>query len=171
MALGTDHITTATATEFIPEVWSREIIRAAERALVMAPLVKRYDADVSNKGDTIHIPEISNLTTNAKAASTEVTLQTVSESSQTISIDQHRETSFLVEDIVETQSQYDLLSEYTSKAKPTKTGLVKPYLITGTAEMLTRTKQAIMKVIAVQVQRLSDMGPILGYATVRTCAK
>ncbi len=63
---------------------------------------------MSQKGDTIHIPEISNLTANDKAANTAVTLQTVSESSQTISIDQHKETSFMVEDIVKAQSQYNL---------------------------------------------------------------
>ena len=116
MALGTDHMTTTTGAVFIPEIWSREIIREAESQLVAANLVKRYDADVSKKGDTIHVPEISNLTTNSKSASTAVTLQTVTEGEQTISIDTHEEVSFLVEDIVKTQSQYDLMHEYTEKA-------------------------------------------------------
>ena len=116
MALGTDHSTVTTGAVFIPEVWSNEIIREAESQLVAANLVKRYDAAVSKKGDTIHVPLISNLETNAKVASTAVTLQTVTETEATISIDTHEETSFLIEDMLKTQSQYDLMSEYTSKA-------------------------------------------------------
>jgi hypothetical protein len=116
MAMGTDHITVTTAAEFIPEIWSRETLRAMEDALVMSGLVKRYDAEVSAKGDTLHIPEISNLTANEKSAETAVTLQAVSESSQTLSIDKHYEVSFTIEDIVKTQSAYDLRTEYTSKA-------------------------------------------------------
>ena len=38
MALGTSHMTTATGAAFIPEVWSPEVLRATENALVMAPL-------------------------------------------------------------------------------------------------------------------------------------
>lgn len=116
MALGTDQITTTTADKFIPDVWSMEVLRATEDALVMAPLVKRYDSLVSKRGDTIHIPNLSNLSANDKAANTQVTLQSVTETETTININKHKETSFLVEDIVKVQSNYDLMSEYTSKA-------------------------------------------------------
>ena len=61
MALGTDQMTTTTGDKFIPEVWSAEVLRAAESALVMAPLVKRFDTLVANRGDTIHVPNLSNL--------------------------------------------------------------------------------------------------------------
>lgn len=110
------NFTTTTSAVFIPEIWSVETLRAAERALVMAPLVKRYDALVKQRGDTIHIPHVSNLTANPKAQNSEVTLQTVTEIDTTIAIDQWKEVSFEIEDIVKVQSQYDLRSEYTSKA-------------------------------------------------------
>lgn len=116
MALGTDQITVTTADKFIPDVWSMEVLRATEDALVMAPLVKRYDALVAARGDTIHIPNLSNLSANDKTANAAVTLQAVTETETTISIDKHKEASFLVEDIVKVQSNYDLMSEYTSKA-------------------------------------------------------
>lgn len=116
MALGTDQITVTTADKFIPDVWSMEVLRATEDALVMAPLVKRYDALVAARGDTIHIPNLTNLSANNKSANAQVTLQAVTETETTISIDTHKETSFLVEDIVKVQSMYDLMSEYTSKA-------------------------------------------------------
>ena len=110
------NITTTTAAVFIPEVWSVETLRAAEAALVVAPLVKRYDALVKSRGDTIHIPKISNLTANDKTANTEVTTQAISETEVTININKWKEASFEIEDIVKVQSNYDLMAEYTEKA-------------------------------------------------------
>lgn len=109
-------ITTTTAAVFIPELWSMETLRAQEAALVVAPLVKRYDSLVKGRGDTVHIPEVSNLVANDKVANSDVTLQAITEAERTIAIDQWKEASFLVEDIVKTQSNYDLMAEYTSKA-------------------------------------------------------
>lgn len=116
MALGSNHMTVTTGDVFRPEVWSAEVLRAAQNALVMAPLVKRFDSLVSGKGDTINIPNLSNLSANDKSASTQVTLQTVAESNTQISINKHKEASFLVEDLLKVQSNYDLMGEYTSKA-------------------------------------------------------
>ena len=107
--------TTANAV-FIPEVWSADIIRAAESNLVLASKVKRYDGEVKSKGDIIHIPELSNLTAYAKSAGTAVTLNSVTESEKTITVNQHYETSFMIEDISKVQAQPDLMSEYTQKA-------------------------------------------------------
>lgn len=116
MALGANHMTTTTGDVFRPEVWSSEILLATESALLMAPKVMRYDSLVQGRGDTIHIPNLSNLEANDKSASAQVTLQSPTETEVTISIDQHKESSFLVEDILNVQSNYDLLSNYTSKA-------------------------------------------------------
>lgn len=116
MALGSNHLTNTTSANFIPEVWSPEVLRATEAALVMAPLVKRFDSLVTGKGDTIHVPNLSNLSANDKSASTQVTLQSPTETEVQILINKHKETSFLVEDLTKVQSQYDLMSEYTTKA-------------------------------------------------------
>ncbi len=116
MALGTDQITTTTGANFIPEIWSQRVKKAVEENLVMAARVLRFDADVANKGDIVHVPDVSNLTANTKSANTQVTLNATTESKTDITIDKHYEASFLVEDIVKTQSQYNLMSLYTDKA-------------------------------------------------------
>jgi hypothetical protein len=118
MGLGTTHLTKSIADtgKFIPELWSMEILRATESNLVLADKVKRYDSMVKNKGDVLYVPNISNLTANAKVAETQVTLQAPTETANTINIDQHYETSMLIEDIAKVQSQYNLMSEYTNKA-------------------------------------------------------
>lgn len=109
-------MTVTTGANFIPEVWSAEVLRAVEMNLVLAKQVKRYDGDVKSFGDTIHVPNLSNLSANVKVADTAVTPQAVTEGKVDIAIDKHYETSFYVEDILKVQSKYDLLSEYTSKA-------------------------------------------------------
>lgn len=109
-------MTTTTGDVFRPEVWSPEVLRATENALVMANLVKRFDSLVSGKGDVINIPNLSNLTASDKSASTQVTLQAPSETNTQISINKHKESSFLIEDLLKVQANYELMAEYTQKA-------------------------------------------------------
>jgi len=110
------NITTTTAAVFIPALWSIETLRATEAALVAATLVKRYDSQVKDRGQALHIPNVSNLTANAKTVNTDVTNQVVTETDTTLTINKWYEASFKVEDMAEVQSAYDLRSEYTSKA-------------------------------------------------------
>jgi hypothetical protein len=116
MALGSNQQTITTGNSFIPEIWSPEVLRATENALVMAPIVKRFDSLVTQKGDTINIPNLSNLTASSKSANTQVSLQSPTETNTQILLSNHYESSFLIEDILKVQSNYDLMSEYTSKA-------------------------------------------------------
>ncbi len=109
-------ITATTAAVFLPTLWSVETLRATESALVFAGLVKRYDALVTARGQTIKIPNISNLSANAKTANNNVTTQTVTETSTTLTISSWYEASFQIEDLVTVQSSYDLRSEYSEKA-------------------------------------------------------
>ncbi len=116
MGLGTAHQTITTGANFIPEIWSKQVQRATEANLVAAKLVKRFDADVSQKGDTIHVPLISNLTATAKSASTAVTFSAPTEDKKDINIDKHYHIAFIIEDILSAQSAYQLSEEYKNKA-------------------------------------------------------
>ena len=89
MALGSGHQTVTTGANFIPEIWSKELQRARESNLVASNLFKRFDVDVKSKGDTIHVPLISNLSVNAKAASTQVTFNAPTENVVDININKH----------------------------------------------------------------------------------
>jgi len=109
------NITNTEATAFIPEIWSKEIIKAVESKLVLAPLVWRYDKE-AKMGDTIHVPSLTNLVANDKIANVSVTLQAPTETNTDILIDTHKETSYVVEDITELQSNRSLRGLYTEKA-------------------------------------------------------
>ena len=115
MPLGTNHVTTTTAATFIPEIWSDEIIAAYEKSLVLANLVNRMPM-TGKKGDVLHIPKPTRGDASAKAASTQVTLITATESEVQVAIDQHYEYSRLIEDIVDVQALASLRQFYTSDA-------------------------------------------------------
>lgn len=115
MALGSNHGTTTTGANFIPEVWSKEVQRATESNLVAARLFKRFDRDVMNKGDTIHVPKIAELSASSKSANTEITPAINTEGKVDITIDQHYYIAVLIEDILDTQSAYELGQEYKNK--------------------------------------------------------
>jgi len=84
--------------------------------LVLVPLVHRYDRDIQSAGQTVEIPQLSNLTANLKVANTQVTLNAPTETKKTITINQYYECSVLIEDIVDWQAAYDLAALYTEKA-------------------------------------------------------
>lgn len=116
MALGTLHQTITTGDVFIPEVWSKVIQKATEKALVMAKLVMRFDDEVAAYGDTINIPQVSNINANAKSAQTQVTLNAPTEGDINISINRDYESSFLVERRLRVQSRYNHQKLYSQKA-------------------------------------------------------
>jgi len=115
MALGTDQMTGTTLANFRPTVWSKEALVARESTLVMVPRIKHYDRDIKSFGQTIDIPNVSNLTAHQKVANTQVVLNAPTEGHTLISINQHYETSFLLEDFADAQSIIDAASEYTAK--------------------------------------------------------
>lgn len=116
MPLGTAHMTGTTHAVYRPNIWTKELLKARQKKLVLVPLIKHYDRDIAAFGQTVEIPNLSNLTANAKVAQTQVTLQAPTETKLTLTIDQHYESSFLVEDFVEAQAAYDMAAAYTEKA-------------------------------------------------------
>jgi len=115
MALGSNQVTTTIANNFIPELWSDEVIGAYKSNLVIANLVTKLNHR-GKKGDTIHIPVPARGSASAKAANTQVTLSAATNSVINISIDQHYEYSKLIEDIAEVQSLASMRKFYTDDA-------------------------------------------------------
>lgn len=115
MPLGTNHLTITTSANFIPELWINEIREFMKAKLVMSPLVKNFNHN-GKPGDILHVPDLSELVANDKSASTAVTLQSPTETKFDLTIDKHKHSAFLIEDITKAQSAYDLRKEYTMSA-------------------------------------------------------
>ena len=115
MALGSGHQTITTAAKFIPEVWSDEVVATYKKNLIAANLIKKMNFK-GKKGDAVHIPKPGRGSANAKAANTQVTLNTDTATEVIVNIDQHWEFSVMIEDIVAAQSLASMRQFYTDDA-------------------------------------------------------
>ena len=110
-----NNTTVTTAANFIPKLWSDEIIASYKKNLVLANLVMKMNF-TGKKGDTVHIPAPVRGSASAKGATNAVTLIVNTESEVQVSINKHYEYSRLIEDIVEAQALNSLRSFYTNDA-------------------------------------------------------
>jgi len=115
MALGTNQVTTTIAGNFIPEMWSDEVIAVYKQKLVLGNLVSKISFK-GKKGDTLHIPVPSRGDATAKAANTQVNLLASTNAVVDILIDKHFEYSKLYEDIAEMQALSSMRKFYTEDA-------------------------------------------------------
>ena len=115
MALGTNQVGVSVAGNFIPELWSDEVIGAYKANLVVANVVTKLNHK-GKKGDTIHIPVPARGSASAKSVNTQVTLSAATNSVINVSIDKHYEYSKLIEDIAEVQALASMRKFYTDDA-------------------------------------------------------
>jgi len=115
MGLGSNQVTTSVANNFIPELWSDEVVGAYKSNLVVANLVTKL-SHKGKKGDTIHIPVPARGSASAKTANAQVTLSAATNSVIDVSITSHYEYSKLIEDIAEVQSLASMRKFYTEDA-------------------------------------------------------
>ena len=111
----TSAIGTADAGNFIPELWSDEVLAAYKANLVMPQLVTVMDFH-GQKGDTVHIPRPTRGSASAKANETQVTLIAESNTAFDLSIASHYEYSRLIEDIAKIQALDSMRQFYTDDA-------------------------------------------------------
>lgn len=107
--------TSAPRGDFIPQLWSDEILATFKQNLIVGGLVSRMNHN-GKKGDSIVIPSPVRGSASSKAALTGVTLQNNSEASVSVLIDKHKEYSRLIEDIVDVQALASLRRFYTDDA-------------------------------------------------------
>ena len=98
MALGSNHFSATNLANLMPELWGGEKINNFFRANLVAA---NHFWDVSDMaaqgGDTIHIPTLTEMSANDKVNGSEVTLNNATYGETNLSIDTHKEVSFLIE--------------------------------------------------------------------------
>jgi len=110
--LGAAH-TTSTADDFVPELWSDGIYRYFERGTVFKNLIEDYSSLVKGSGDIVNIPQIDFDASSDKAANTLVTYDATATTVTQLAIDKHKYNAMLFEDILQIQSNADLVAKYT----------------------------------------------------------
>lgn len=90
-------------TNFIPEVWSAQLLSSLKKSLVFAgPTVvnRNYEGEIANAGDTVRITSISRPTVaDYTKNSTTITPENLTDAARTLVIDQAKYFAFEVDDI------------------------------------------------------------------------
>lgn len=102
---------------FIPEVWANRALGHLRKMCVFVSQCRRdFDEKISSQGKTVNIPKRGTLVANDKDPSTGVTLQNPTASTVAVTLTDHKEVSFLVEDIAEAQADMTILDGYVEDA-------------------------------------------------------
>ena len=128
----------AQTSQYIPEIWSREIQQPFDKVLQAAKLVQDRSGLVKSGGDTVNIPFTAGVNARAKAASTNITYDSPEGAPVTLAIDKHYYVGVLIEDIAKVQASYDLKSAFQVRmaealARQIDTDLLALYASAGTS--------------------------------------
>lgn len=102
----------AASGQFVPELWSKEIVHARETKLIMPNRIARYDAEFKNGGDILRIPQMAHLTASAVGSYGAITPAYPSETPLSLTVDQWIYAAVELEDLAKVQSSYNLMKEY-----------------------------------------------------------
>lgn len=114
------HETTIDVTQaavFIPEIWANRVLATIyAKNPTIGCVLHDYSEEVAKEGDTVHIQKRGTLTSHPKAAGTAVTLNNPLGATIPVTLANHQEVSFLVEDVAAAQSNVSLIDGYTKDA-------------------------------------------------------
>jgi len=102
----------AQTSQYVPEIWTREIQQPFDKALQAKKLVQDRSGLAKGGGDIIRIPFTANVNARAKSASTDITFDSPEGAPIALNIDKHYYVGVKIEDIAKVQSTYDLKAAF-----------------------------------------------------------
>ena len=114
---GTGAVTPNVADQFIPEIWGQAILDVFQQKIMMKNVGTDLSPNVANHGDVIHlphigVPELSAFTHGAEIAADVTSGGSMTSQQTNLTISEYNVASVYVPDIVNVQSNYDLLNIY-----------------------------------------------------------
>lgn len=107
------NITTTEVNDSIPTIVAAAALGYLQANTVLARLVNRdYSREVATYGQTVDIPFAGTLSANDKAVNTAVTLQNPADTKKSVTLDNHKEVSFLIEDPAKAFARPDWITRY-----------------------------------------------------------
>lgn len=107
------NITTTQLSNSIPTIVAAQALGYLKANTVMAQLVARdWDNEIATYGQTVDIPFTGALSANDKTEGSTVTLQTPSDTKKSVTLNKHKEVSFLIEDYGKALARPDYLAAY-----------------------------------------------------------
>src|SRR5436190_1342174 len=107
------NITSTQLDDSIPTLVAAEALGYLKANTVLARLVARnWENKIATKGQTIQIPFTGSLAANDKSEGSAVTLQQPADSKVSLTLNKHKEVSFLIEDFGRALAEPDYLTAY-----------------------------------------------------------
>lgn len=104
---------------FIPEIWAAQVFQDFDKATILGGLCNRdYEGDIRNGGDTVRITAVGPVTVNSytKNSTSDITVQGLTDSQTTLTIDQSKYFAFKIDDVDQAQQKPKVMSEAMRKA-------------------------------------------------------
>ncbi len=102
----------AQTSQYVPEIWSREIQQPFDKKLQIAKLVKDLSGLAKGGGDLIRSPFTAGVNARAKSASTDLTFDSPEGAPVVLNIDKNYYVGVKIENIADVQSSYDLKAAF-----------------------------------------------------------
>ena len=117
-------------TNFIPELWSANILLELQKNLVYGSAVNRdYEGDIANYGDTVHITGIAHISIGDYTAHTDITIESATDKDAgELVIDQSKYFAFEIDDVEKRQAMNNLTAAYSRDAAYKLRDLTDQYL-------------------------------------------
>jgi N4-gp56 family major capsid protein len=104
-------------TNFIPEIWSKQILKTFRQNSVMGSLVNRdYEGEISKAGDVVYIRSFGSVTVRDYTRGTAITYETLTDPMQSLLIDQQKYFAFRIDDLDKAQTDLDIAEGYAKQA-------------------------------------------------------
>jgi len=110
--------TNASLDSWIPLIWGEKVNEFYKNKLVAAPFFTDRSDELSGGGDTLYTPNTVEFNANAKTTGVPVTLNSNSDTKQTLSVNNWFESSFAIEDAeaAQVKHSYSIMERYSKNA-------------------------------------------------------
>lgn len=106
-----------TLTAHQATIIAMEVLQQLRKDAVIVKRVRRdFDKEVASYGKVVQVPVIGSLSANDKTAGSDVTIQDATSTSKSVTLNKHKEATFIIEDIDQALSRNDLMQAYMGSA-------------------------------------------------------
>jgi hypothetical protein len=104
-------------SNFIPEIWSKKLLKIFNKTVVMANLVNRdFEGDIQSAGDVVHVRTFGDVAVNDYSRDMTISFQSLTDPMVDLTIDQQKYFAFKVDDLNKAQANIDILEGYAGRA-------------------------------------------------------
>jgi N4-gp56 family major capsid protein len=104
-------------TNFMPEVWSKQILKTFRQNSVMSELVDRdYEGEIKNAGDVVRIRAFGTVAVRDYVRNTAITYESLTDPMQSLQIDKQKYFAFRIDDLDKAQADLNVAEGYATQA-------------------------------------------------------